>query len=297
MRLAVSLQPAAASALRRLGIEAGRAVREERLRRGWTLHDVAVRAGVATTVVQRIEAGQIASLESYVRVAVALGLRPELLMADGRAKRMARSHADLVHSAIGEAIAARMAGHGFGVAIDEPYQHYQFAGRADLLAWDLDRRALLHVENRTRFPDLQEAAGSFNAKRRYLPAVVAERLGISRWGSVTNAIVALWSSEVLHVLRLRRATFTALCPDGPGSFASWWTRDPQPVGARSELVVFDRVPTRRARQFIGLDEAMRADPRHRGYADAAGRSRAAQPEATTTVPTMPYASWPGRWQT
>jgi hypothetical protein len=269
MRMAVSLQPAAAGALRRLGIEAGRAVRGERLPRRWTLHDVAVRAGVATTVVQRIEAGQIASLESYVRVAVALGLRPELLMADGRAKRMARSHAALVHSAMGDAIAARMVGHGFGVAIDEPYQHYQFAGRADLLAWDLDRRALLHVENRTRFPDLQEAAGSFNAKRRYLPAVVAERLGISRWGSVTNAIVALWSSEVLHVLRLRRATFTALCPDGPGSFASWWTRDPQPVGARSELVVFDPVPTRRACQFIGLDEAMRADPRYRGHADAA----------------------------
>lgn len=44
---------------------------------------------------------------------------------------------------------------GFEVAIAEPHQHYQFAGRADRLGWDLDRRALIHIENRTRFPDMQ----------------------------------------------------------------------------------------------------------------------------------------------
>src|SRR3972149_745963 len=35
-----------------------------------------------------------------------------------------------------------------------PYQHYQCAGRAGLLAWERERRSLLHVENRTRFPNL-----------------------------------------------------------------------------------------------------------------------------------------------
>src|SRR3972149_5950175 len=93
---------------------------------------------------------------------------------------------------------------GFDVGLDVPYQHYQFAGRADLLAWDSERRSLLHVENRTRFPNLQEAFGSYNAKRAYLATDVAERIGLGGgWRSGAPVIAALWSSEVLHSLRLR----------------------------------------------------------------------------------------------
>lgn len=97
-----------------------------------------------------VEHGGPASLETYAANAVALGLEPRLDLIDPR-KRAATARAeDPVHAAMGELLAARMVGHGFPVAIDEPYQHYQFAGRADVLAWDLDARALLHVENRTR---------------------------------------------------------------------------------------------------------------------------------------------------
>jgi hypothetical protein len=39
------------------------------------------------------------------------------------------------------------------------------------------------IENRTRFPDFGETAGAFNAKRAYLGAALAERVGISRWAS------------------------------------------------------------------------------------------------------------------
>ncbi len=49
--------------------------------------------------------------------------------------------------------------HDYEVAIDHPYQHYQFAGRADVLAWTRTPAALLHIENRTRFPDLQAGGG------------------------------------------------------------------------------------------------------------------------------------------
>ena len=52
------------------------------------------------------------------------------------------------------------------------------AGRADLLGWDVASRSLLHVENRTRFPNIQDAMGSYNAKRQYLPGVIADRLGL-----------------------------------------------------------------------------------------------------------------------
>jgi hypothetical protein len=129
-------------------------------------------------MVHAVEHGRPASLETYAAIALALGLEPRLDLIDPRKRATAARAEDPVHSAMGELGADRLAGHGFGIAIDEPYQHYQFAGRADLLAWDLASRSLLHVENRTRFPNLQDAIGSYNAKRQYLPAVMAERFGV-----------------------------------------------------------------------------------------------------------------------
>ena len=107
------------------------------------------------------------------------------------------------------------------IAIDEPYQHYQFAGRADVLAWDAEN--LLHIENRTRFPNIQEAAGAYNAKRQYLAGALADRAGIGPrgWRSVTHVMAGLWSSEVLHAVRLRRASFAALCPDPSDALEAW----------------------------------------------------------------------------
>jgi hypothetical protein len=175
---------------------------------------------------------------------------------------------------MGEVLAARLAGYGFSVAIDEPYQHYQFAGRADLLAWDLASRSLLHVENRTRFPNLQDAIGSYNAKRRYLPAVMADRLGMrGGFRSVTNVMAGLWSSEVIHVARLRAATFAAICPDDEAALNAWWSGTAPAAGApTSAFVLFDpgTLATPRRSTFVGLERVLRSSvrPRYRGYADA-----------------------------
>ena len=43
----------------------------------------------------------------------------------------------LVHATMGEPELAYLRGRGYGVGVEEPYQHYQFAGRADVVAWDL----------------------------------------------------------------------------------------------------------------------------------------------------------------
>ena len=160
---------------------------------------------------------------------------------------------------------------GFLVGVDEPYQHYQFAGRADVLAWDLEAAALLHIENRTRFPNLQEMAGSFNAKRAYLGRAIAERLGVRRWASETHVIAALWSAEVLHALRLRTETFRSICPHTADAFKGWW-QDARPrSGITATLIVVDPAAAGQQRQFIGLDAALSARPRYRDYADAAAR--------------------------
>jgi hypothetical protein len=160
---------------------------------------------------------------------------------------------------------------GRPLALDEPYQHYQFAGRADLVSWDLAARALLHIENRTRFPDLQAAAGAYNAKRAYLGRALAGRLGISGWRSETHAMVALWSAEVLHALRLRPESFRALCPDPPEAFERWWRGAPASAGETSTLIVLDPLVAGRQRSFVGLEEALHVRPRHRGYASVAAR--------------------------
>ena len=220
-----------------------------------------------------VEHGRPASLETYAAIAGALGLEPRLALVDPRKRSASGRAEDPVHAAMGEMIAARLAGHGFPVSIDEPYQHYQFAGRADVLAWDLEARALLHVENRTRFPNLQDAIGSYNAKRAYLPGVLAERLGLrTGFASVTNVIAGLWSSEVIHVARIRSASFSSVCSDDRSAFDGWWGGSPPTTGTTSAFILLDPVlpATPRRSAFVGLEQVLRGSirPRYRGYADA-----------------------------
>ncbi len=281
------MTPAARAALARLAQEAGRQIREERLRRRWTLRELAARAGVGLGVAHDVEAGSVLTMESYARLATALGLRPSLDLVDPRGHALgrdargapnARQAGDFVHAAMGEVEARALARAGRTMAIDEPYQHYQFAGRADVLSWDQEN--LLHIENRTQFPNLQEAAGSYNAKRRYLAAALAERLdpGPRGWRSVTHVMACLWSSEVLHAIRLRQASFAALCPDPPDALRAWLRGEPPEPGVSSSLVALDPlVPFGSRRRTIAVvGETQRLDPRHRGYADAAEALRRAE---------------------
>lgn len=208
-----------------------------------------------------------------VRLAAALGLRLEVELVDPRKRPGGSTRmVDPVHSFMGEFEAAHMRPLGHRVGIDEPYQHFQFAGRADVIAWEPHRAALLHLENRTRFPDFQDAAGSFNSKRAYLGRALAERAGIRRWATETHVVVALWSAEVLHSLRMRPESFRSLCPDPSDDFAAWWTGQVAPTGVTSSFVLLDPLASGRQRVFVGLDEAIAsARPRHRGYADVVSK--------------------------
>ena len=264
-----------ARAVARLALAAGTRVRDERVRRRWTVRELASRARLSPGAVYAVESGRPASLDTYVRLCDALGLTLELAILDRRrVGPSASASRDIVHAAMAELEVARLSALGLRTGVDEPYQHYQFAGRADVVAWNLDARALLHIENRTRFPDIQEAAGAWNAKRSYLPDALAKRLGLrSGWDSVAHVMVVLWSAEVLHTLRLRTSTFRALCPDPTDDFTAWWSGSPRPVCNSSALVVLDPCAVGRQRLYCGLDDALRTRPRHRGYADVAERLR------------------------
>jgi transcriptional regulator with XRE-family HTH domain len=262
--------PTADSLADRIAIQLGIELREARIRRGWTLPQVARRARVTDATVQRLEAGARGSLGTYARLATALGLDPTFSMSTPRRGGVVRD-ADAVHAAMGESEAAHFRERGRDVLLDEPYQHYQFAGRADVLAIDRSRRDLLHIENRTRFPDLQAFAGTYNAKRAYLASDLARRLGIpGGFRTVTHVVAGLWSSEVLHVVRLRRASFASVCPDPAHTFAAWCDGDGEVTASMSTFILFDPMRGRRStrRRWVGLDAIDRVDPRYRGYAHA-----------------------------
>lgn len=254
---------------------AGPAFADERRRRRLTTRQLAKRARVSAATINALEAGRRLSLDSYSRVAVALGLSLAWTFSGhGRARR---DETDLVHAAMGELEARLLAGHGFEVSIDHPYQHYHFAGRADVLAWTEAPAALLHIENRTRFPNLQQAAGSYNAKRRYLADVVAKQLGWPRFEIETHVVAALWSGEVLRAVRRTPASFQALCPDSPEAFAAWLRGEIPRSYRSSAFVLLDPFARGRQRAFVGLREALNGTrPRVRAYVDAADRLRSAR---------------------
>jgi transcriptional regulator with XRE-family HTH domain len=256
----------------RIALEIGGEIRAERIRRRVTIRELAARCGLSRSEVQRLESGLPGTLTSYTRVTTALGLRVELHALDPRRTTPIRLQ-DGVHAWMGDAEASVFQGYGLPVRLDEPFQHYQFAGRADLVSWSVEHRALVHIENRTRFPDLQESFGSFNAKPSYLAESLATRLQLrGGFRSETHVLVGLWSAEVLHTVRLRSASFRANCPDSAEAFSDWWSGRPPP-GRFATLVLFDPADRPRSRRFIDLDAAMRAEPRYRSYADAAASMR------------------------
>jgi len=257
----------------------GERIGAERRRRGLTMQDLGELAGVATATVHYVESGRPATLETYSRLARALQLRPLLQLVNPRRRdNVPTSQADQVHAAMGEAQAAHLRRLGFETALDEPYQHFQFAGRADVVAWSRPMRALLHIENRTLFPDLQGAFGTFNAKRTYFGTELAARIGADSWRSETHVMAILPTADTVRSIRSHRASFESVCPNPIEGFACWWRGDPPTAGRQAMLAFFDPLePTYRPGvPWLGLAQLDTLRPRYRAYEDAARVLRSGQ---------------------
>ena len=166
------------------------------------------------------------------RLGAALGMRPTLEFAERGSDRGAHVHRRGARTSCtrdGRARGANACARPRCPAssIDEPYQHYQFAGRADVARVGSTSN-LLHIENRTRFQNLQEARRRVQRQApvpRVIDRPAVSTCGPRGWRSVTHVMACLWSSEVLHSVRLRRATFEALCPDPVESLEAWLAGD------------------------------------------------------------------------
>jgi len=266
-----ALEPAAPAVLARVDAvfaAAGARVREARLRRRLSTDRLAEEAGISREMVYRVERGEPASMETLARLAAGLGLRLELTFEDPRAKGRPTRSQDAVHAAIVEMLAARYAARSVLVAADEPFQHYQCAGRADLAVVDPSGPDLLHHEVKTAIPNVGELAGAWNVKRQYLARVLEERHGFVRgFRSVTHVLTVAWTAESLHVVRLREATFRALGPDTTDAFEAWWSGGrPRAPGVTATIILLDPVERPRARAWVGFEAARTVRPRHPGYA-------------------------------
>jgi transcriptional regulator with XRE-family HTH domain len=257
-------------------------IRTDRRRRDLTLSELGRLAGVSTTSVHAVESGRRATLGMYIRLAAALGRRLEFDLDDpstpGEAAVQAtderdrpRPGRDIVHAAMGEIEVARLLAHGRAPGIDVPWQHYRFGGRADVLACDSSRRALAYIENKGELSDVQEALGRFNEAQGYLGVALWERLGMVGPPLVeTHVMVALWSADVIDVVRRHPATFLSAFPDPPDAFLAWWSGGVPPRGRTAAFVLLDPFAAGRARRFAGLSEVLAGiQPRVAGYAAAA----------------------------
>lgn len=267
-----TVQPATPAVLARVTAictALGAQVRAARVRRRWTTERLALEAGTSRSLVYLVERGDTTTIETYARFGAALGLRFEVSLEDPRTKARPGRAEDPVHAAIVEALAARYAAQGRLVGADEPFQHFQFAGRADVTAVDPVGPDLLHHEVKTAIPNVGELAGAWNVKRQYLAQALADRHAIrGGFRSVTRVLTIAWTADCLHVLRLRGATIRSLGADAPDAFARWWDgARPVATGITSTVVVFDPVERPRAPAWAPLDDLGALRPRHRGYAD------------------------------
>jgi transcriptional regulator with XRE-family HTH domain len=268
-----TVRPAAPAVLARVDVVAaslGAQVCAARKRRRWSTQQVADRAGVSRALVYRVERGDQSTLETYVRLGAVLGLSLEAALEDPRTTARPHRAEDPVHAAIVEMLAARHAGPGRLATADEPFQHYQFAGRADLAVIDPTGPDLLHHEVKTAIPNVGELAGSWNVKRQYLARVLAERHGIrGGFRSVTHVLTIAWTADCLRVLRLHAATFRTLGPDDPIGFTAWWEGGvPASPGSAASVVLLDPIQRPRAVPWIGIKALASVRPRHAGYAEA-----------------------------
>jgi transcriptional regulator with XRE-family HTH domain len=201
----------------------GAIVRALRQRKGWRQQDLALRAGVSSTLVRRIEQGSISSipLGKIRRVTETLGACFDLSIrwsgaALGRLL-------DARHAAMHEAM-ARILGSldGWQFEPEVSFSIYGERGIIEVLAWHPGRRAPLVVELRTEVVDVSDLLGSMDRRRRLARQIARARgwspIEVSTW------VVLADSRTNRRAVSAHQAVLRSKLPiDGRG--VARWLRD------------------------------------------------------------------------
>ena len=197
----------------------GRSIRALRMRRGWRQADLATRAGVARSVVGRIERGERPGLtvDALDAVVAALGAIAEIrvLWQGERLDRLLdESHARLV-----ELVVRHLRELGWDVAVEVTFARYGERGSIDVLAFHPLRRVLLVIEVKSVTPDMQAMLVGLDRKGRLAPALAADR----GWDASTTArLLVIWDTRTnRRRLDAFHSTVRAQLPAGTREVRRW----------------------------------------------------------------------------
>jgi len=215
-------------------VRIGNRFRAVRRRLGLRQAEVAERARVSTTIVSRIERGQIASLTlaRAVRVAEVLeiGLDVQATWRGGELERLVNARHAQMHDLALELFESLT---GWVTASEVSFAVYRERGVIDILAWHERTRTLLIIELKTELVDPQELIGTMDRRRR-----LAGEIGRSRGWRPDRVgswvLLADTRTHRRHVARHRRLLRSAFPANGHTMRA--WLRAPSgPIAALSFL--------------------------------------------------------------
>jgi transcriptional regulator with XRE-family HTH domain len=243
-------------------LQLGLALRAARVKRRLRQADLAAQAGVAASVVSRLEHGEFdrSSLRSVRAVAARLGATLELVprSAGGEFDRLVNAR----YAALGELVAAWIKSRtGWFVAAEVSFAVYGERGIYDLLAWHEATDSLVVIELKTAIVDIDELLGTLDRKRRLALRIAGERgwaaRSVGAWlvigDSKTNRRRVAEHHTLLRSALPRDgrsfAPVFAHPEDGPVSGIVFWPNSPgakvrHPIVA-SERVVKPRKPAER----------------------------------------------------
>lgn len=201
----------------------GRGIRALRVRRRWRQEDLAAKAGLARSVVGRVERGERAglTLDVLASVADALGATVDLrLRWEGEAldRLLDEGHARLVDRIVSWLRAA-----AWDVAVELTFSRYGERGSIDVLAWHPGRRRLVVIEAKSVTPDMQAMLGGLDRKGRLGPSIARER----GWDAqVAGRLLVVWDTRTnRRRLEAHADSVKAALPVGTREVLRW-LRDP-----------------------------------------------------------------------
>jgi transcriptional regulator with XRE-family HTH domain len=204
----------------------GAILRAVRQRLGLRQQDVADRAGIARSVVSRLERGHLdtASLATLRRIAAVLDVRVDVraFSRNGDLDRLVNAR----HSRLHESVARYL--RTLPAWLFEPEVSFAIWGErgvVDILAWHAKRRVLLVIELKTAIVDVNELVGTFGRKVR-LAIEIARRHG---WDVPNDATVAGWvvvedSRTNRRHMAAHSAMLRAAYPQDGRSIRGWLAR-------------------------------------------------------------------------
>jgi len=212
----------------------GAAIRATRVRRALRQVDLAVRAGVSTATVSRLERGRIEHMDIGLvrRVCRVLEIRVELLPRSraGDLDRLLNHR----HAALAEAAILWLdTFEGWIVRPEVSFSVGRERGVVDLLAWHAATAALLVIELKTEIIDVAELLGTLDRKRR-LGRLIAAECGW-RPAIVSTCLIVSEGSTNRRRVKAHARTFEAALPGRTLELRRWLVCPAGEVRARHFL--------------------------------------------------------------